>query len=169
MNVKVFSADYLDDLVRQASISPRRRQHRNIHADYQDPCQRLFNAIEPDSYLRPHRHGTAQGAETMIAVRGVMKLVIFGNDGKIEGVYVFGAAGAGGVVGAKKVAVGVETPPGRWHTVIAIEAGSVLLEMKAGPFDPSVPKFPAPWAPEEGTPEGEMYLERLLSEIRVNW
>lgn len=166
MCIKVFSADYLDGLVHQASTSSRRRQHRNIHTDYHDPCQRLFNAIEPDSYLRPHRHGAAQGAETMIAVRGVMKLVMFGDDGKIGGVHTFGA---GGVAGAQRVAVGVETPPGRWHTVIAIEAGSVLLEVKAGPFDPSVPKFPAPWAPEECTPEGAMYLVRLISEIQANW
>jgi hypothetical protein len=50
MSIKVFSVEYLDDLTHQAAGAPRRRQHRNIHTDYTDPCQRLFNAIEPDSY-----------------------------------------------------------------------------------------------------------------------
>lgn len=162
MSIKVFSTEYLDDLVREASTSPRRRQHRNIHTDYSDPCQRLFNAIEPDSYLRPHRHEPAQGAETMIAIRGLLKLVIFGDYGQIVEVYTFGA---GNRVQADNVAVGVETPPGRWHTVLAMETGSVLLEMKAGPFHLSAPKFPAPWAPEENSPEGKVYLETLIAKI----
>ena len=45
MTVKVFSADYLDSLVEEASQSPRARQHRNIHERYDDPCQRFLNAI----------------------------------------------------------------------------------------------------------------------------
>lgn len=160
MSIKVFSAEYLDELVRQASTSLRRRQHRNIHTDYADPCQRLFNAIEPDSYLRPHRHGPAQGAETMIALRGLMKLVVFEDDGQIAEAHTFGA---GHHAEQNRIPVGLETPPGRWHTVIAVEPGSVLLEMKGGPFDPSAPKFPAPWAPEEGSHEGQIYLQRLVA------
>lgn len=164
MTIKVFSATYLDDLVLQAVGAPRRRQHRNIHADYADPCQRVFNAIEPDSYLRPHRHGPAQGAETMIAVRGLLALVVFDDVGNIEQVQRFGA---GPHVSNPDVAYGTETPPGRWHTVVSLESGSVLLEIKAGPFDPSAPKFPAPWAPEEGTPESIAYLRELVVGINA--
>jgi cupin fold WbuC family metalloprotein len=54
MTIKVFSVEGLDLLVTQAKNSPRLRQHKNIHLDYADPCQRLFNSIEPDSYIRPH-------------------------------------------------------------------------------------------------------------------
>lgn len=162
MTIKVFSAEYLDELTRQALVTPRRRQHRNIHVDYSDPCQRLFNAIEPDSYLRPHRHGPLQGAETMIAVRGLMALVFFDERGDIEQVHVFGAWPHGAKLG---VAAGVETPPGKWHTVISLASGSILLEVKAGPFDPDAPRFPAPWAPAEGTPEGQAFLHTLVASI----
>lgn len=162
MSIKVFSAQYLDDLVQQADAVPRRRLHRNIHTDYADPCQRLFNAIGPDSYLRPHRHGPTQGAETMIAVRGLMALVVFNNDGAIEQVQLFGA---GPHTANPNVAVGTETPPGKWHTVVSLESGSILLEIKAGPFNPGSPKFPAPWAPEEGSPDGKAYLENLSAAI----
>ena len=164
MTLKVFSAEYLDDLVLQAVASPRRRQHRNIHIDYTDHCQRLFNAIEPNSYLRPHRHSPAQGAETMIAVRGLMALVVFDDNGEIKQ---FQRFGAGSRLVDRNIAVGAETPPATWHTVVSLESGSVLLEVKAGPFDPLAPKFPAPWAPAEGTSEGSAYLGKLIAAINA--
>ena len=162
MSIKVFSVEYLDDLTHQAAGAPRRRQHRNIHTDYTDPCQRLFNAIEPDSYLRPHRHGPSQGAETMIAVRGLLALVVFDDEGGIEQVQRFGA---GAHAGNPEIAIGTEIPPGKWHNVVALETGSVILEIKAGPFEPSSPKFPAPWAPEEGTVAGAEFLAKLMARV----
>lgn len=162
MNIKVFSTGYLNDLVHQAMVAPRRRQHRNVHADYTDPCQRLFNAIEPDSYLRPHRHGAEQGSETMIAVRGLMVLVVFDGDGNIEGAHPFGSCSH---AANADVAAGVETPPGVWHTVVALTQGSVLFEVKAGPFDPHAARFYAPWAPEEGTQECDVFWKNLVKEI----
>ena len=53
--MKIFSTDYLDGLTAKAQVNPRKRQHQNIHESYEDPCQRLFNAIEPGN-IRPHRH-----------------------------------------------------------------------------------------------------------------
>jgi cupin fold WbuC family metalloprotein len=89
MGVKVFSIEFLDRLVKQAKDSPRLRQHSNIHLDYADPCQRLFNSIEPDSYIRPHYHGI----ETLFAVQGLMALIVFNNDGAVEQVQRFGCEG----------------------------------------------------------------------------
>lgn len=163
MSIKVFSLDDLDVLSNEAVRSPRRRQHRNIHIDYAEPCQRLFNAIEPGSYLRPHRHGAGQGPETMIAIRGLMHLVVFDDDGGIAETQMFGA---GHDTGRHHLSVGVETPPGLWHTVVSMEPGSILLEIKAGPFDPLAPKFPAPWAPEEGSPEADEYLKALVARLQ---
>lgn len=163
MSINVFDMNYLDDLVQQATQSPRLRQHRNVHADFADPCQRLFNAMQPGTYLRPHRHGTAQGAETMIGVRGLLALVVFDDSGVITQVQKFGA---GSYANNPTVAVGVETPPGIWHTVVSLEPGSVLIEMKAGPFNPNAPKYPAPWAPDEGTPEGKDYLLSLVELVQ---
>jgi hypothetical protein len=52
-----------------------------------------------------------------------------------------------------------------WHTVIALEPGCVLLEVKAGPFDPNQPKVLAPWAPEEGSDAAGDYLSRLIERV----
>ena len=63
-----------------------------------------------------------------------------------------------------ETAVGVEVPVACWHTVVALEPGSILLEIKAGPFDPAVPKEMAPWAPDEGSTYACSYLEKLRAQ-----
>lgn len=162
MRIKVFSSKYLDDLVGEAVVSQRRRRHRNVHLDYSEPCQRLFNAIEPDSYLRPHCHGSAQGSEMMIAVRGLMALILFSDIGEVEQILFFGSD-PGNVT--KEVAVGVEVFPGVWHSVVSLKTGSILLEVKSGPFDPSDPKRLAHWAPEEGSADAQLFFEKIRNEV----
>lgn len=158
--MKVFSADYLSELTLQAQSSPRKRQHRNIHESYADQCQRLFNAIEPDSYIPPHRHTTDPKNELLIAVRGSMALVTFDEQGMVTKVVRFGTD-----KNDEGLAVGAEVLTNEWHTVVALEAGCVLLEVKAGPFDPNQPKDLAPWAPDESGPNAKQYLENLKSRI----
>lgn len=144
--MKIFSAEYLNGLTVQAQASLRKRQHRNIHESYEALCQRTFNAIEPDSYLRPHQHAVTQGPETMVGIRGLMALIVFDDGGQILLVQRFGA---GGAVTDPTIAAGTESPPGIWHSVVSLEPGSILLEVKSGPYDLDAPRYPAPWAPEE--------------------
>lgn len=159
--MKIFDAQYLDDLRGQAQVSPRLRQHRNVHQSYQEASQRLFNAIEPGSYIRPHRHASDPREELLVAVRGVMGLVTFDDQGAVTNVLRFGSEKHG-----DEMAVGAEVSSGTWHTVIALEPGCVLLEVKAGPFDPNQPKDLAPWAPEEGTSSAASYLQQLMLRIK---
>jgi len=158
--MKVFSGDYLRALSTQAKCNPRRRQHRNIHESYQEVCQRLFNAIEPESYIR-HRHTCDTRDELLMAVRGLMVLVIFDEQGDLLRTIRFGDGRY-----IEDAAVGVEVPADTWHTVIALESDCVLLEIKAGPFDPNQSKDLAPWAPEEGCPTAEIYLQKLKSVVK---
>lgn len=145
----------IDVLVERARVSPRRRQHLNIHEHHGDPCQRLFNAIGVDSYIRPHRHCIDRRVETLIAVRGSFALLRFGGNGKILDVARFSASTFNSHVPAR---VGLEVDPEDWHTVLALEDGAVLLEVKAGPFDPAAAKEYAPWAPAEGSREALGYF-----------
>ncbi len=155
--MEIFDAHYFDDLISQAKDNPRLRQHRNIHHSYQDTCQRLFNAIEPDSYIRPHRHASDPRDELLIAIRGKMALVTFDDQGAVIGVLRFGTEAHGG-----EMAVGAEVSASTWHTVIAFEPGCVLLEVKAGPFNPNKPKDLALWAPHEGSDCATEYLNGLI-------
>lgn len=154
--MKVFDARFLDDLTDLARTDGRRRQHRNVHRDYQEPCQRLFNAIEPGSYIRPHRHASDPRDEMLVAVRGLMALLTFDDQGEVTGLVRLGTEEFG-----TSVSSAVEVEGHEWHTVIALEPSSVLLEIKAGPFDLSRPKDLAPWAPAEASGDAKAYLAAL--------
>jgi cupin fold WbuC family metalloprotein len=158
--MKIFDAQYMDGLTIQAKVSPRLRQHRNVHQSYQEASQRLFNAIEPGSYIRPHRHASDPREELLIAVRGVMAMVAFDDQGAVTNVLRFGTEKHG-----NDKAVGAEVSSSTWHTVIALEPGCVLLEVKAGPFDPNQPKDLAPWAPDENSAAARDYYDRMVELI----
>ncbi len=161
MNIRHLGSAFLDDLVAKAATSPRLRQHANLHASYSEPCQRLFNAIEVDSYIRPHRHHADPKTETLLAVRGRLTLVLFDEQGRVIQAVDFGAAAH-----QSGCDVGVELMPGVWHTVLAVEPGSVLFEVKAGPFVPELAKEWAPWAPAEGSEDAAAYMATLRRAVR---
>lgn len=156
MNIRRLGPAFLDDLVAQAAASPRLRQHANLHASYAEPCQRLFNAIGVDSYIRPHRHLLDPKTETLLAVRGRMTLVLFDELGRVMQTVPFGT-----VPCDEGCDAGVEISPGTWHTVLADLPGAVLFEVKAGPFQLQRAKEWAPWAPAEGTVEVAAYMAEL--------
>jgi cupin fold WbuC family metalloprotein len=158
MNLQVISAGLLGALISKGQASPRKRQHLNIHQGYEDPCQRFLNAIGTDSYIRPHRHSLDPKAETIIAIRGLFALVVFDQQGAIARIEKFGTEGLCSNAG-------VELAPATWHTVLALTPQAVALELKAGPFEPSAAKEPAPWAPEEGSPTAADYLRFLRDAV----
>jgi len=163
--MKTFNAEFLKGLSEEARGNPRGRQHSNVHESYEDACQRLFNAIEPGSYIRPHRHASDPRDELLIAARGALALVTFNDQGTVTGILRFGTEKYG-----SDLAVGVEVASSTWHTVVALEHGCVLLEVKAGPFDPNQPKDLAPWAPEEGSAMAQSYLQGLAELIgKFTW
>ena len=155
--------ELLNGLSALARQNFKRRQHYNLHKSYTDHCQRLFNAIEPGSYIRPHRHLSDPKDEMLIAIRGLMAVVMFSDSGSISKVLRIGTHEYG-----NGVAVGAEISPSKWHTVIALEPGSILFEVKAGPFDDTKPKDLASWAPEEGSQHASNYLRGLQNDI-LDW
>jgi cupin fold WbuC family metalloprotein len=160
--MRIFSRHYLDELTQQAKVNTRLRQHLNIHQSYQEPCQRLFNAIEPGSYIRPHRHASDPRDEMLVAIRGLMALITFEGNGEITRIVRLGTERFG-----SDTCAAAEVPANVWHTVIALESGCVLLEIKAGPFDPNQPKDLAHWAPEEYSSDAFSYLRLLEQQVKV--
>lgn len=118
--MKIFDAQYLDDLTGKAKVSPRLRQHCNVHQSHQDASQRLFNAIELGSYIRPHRHASDPREELLIAVRGVMATLTFDDQGAVTHMLRISTERHG-----DEMAVGAEVSSSTWHAVIALEPGCV--------------------------------------------
>lgn len=147
-------------LCRQLSLrareNPRRRQNLNLHTELEAPSQRLLNALEPGTYVRPHRHLSSPRAETFVGLQGVLALCLFDDCGGLAQVVVFGPGT--GVFGA-------DVPPGAWHSVVCLEPGAVFFEAKDGPYRPLDDKDWPVWAPREGTPEAVDYLNHLQASI----
>ena len=93
-----------------------------------------------------------------------MALIVFNDTGQIVETIRFGTEKHKTEV----LNIGVELSPMVWHTVIPLLPGSILFEVKAGPFDPSLAKEWAPWAPEEMTTESENYFSKLREWIENN-
>lgn len=151
--MKILDRTLLTDLSAQAGNNPRLRQNYNLHASLDDPCQRLLNAMEPGSYIRPHRHLTPPKQEGFVGVSGRLAAFIFDWQGKVVEVVLFGPCGS---------ACGVDLPAGVWHTVVSLQPGSVFYETKTGPYVPIAAEDMAPWAPAEGSDQAGGYLQGLV-------
>ena len=132
--MKQLSFSQLDALSAAACASPRHRMNANLHTELSDPVQRLAIAMEPDTYVRPHRHPDTW--EILTALRG--RFIVLGFD-------------EAGVV-TQRTLLGVETSvletlPGDWHGVLSLDPGAVIFEIKLGPYKPSIESDSAPWSP----------------------
>ena len=149
---QIIDRDFLERVSSQAKTSPRRRRNHNFHASESDTCNRLLNAIEPDSYIQPHCHNDATKDETLVAVRGRLGVIFFDERGAVT---------ATAVLAPADESVGVNIPHGMYHTLVALDPGSVFFEAKAGPYVPLTSREKAPWAPAEGEPRASSYLADL--------
>jgi len=139
------------DLSLAARETARRRKNRNFHqAD--DAVHRLLNAVEPGTYIRPHRHLHPARSETIVVLAGRVGLILFDAEGNVVGSRVLENAGE---------TVGADLPPETWHTFVALEPGSVFFETKAGPYAPPGEQDLAPWAPPEGSPDSPAFERKF--------
>lgn len=145
----IINQELLDEISALAKASPRRRKNYNFHAAETDSCHRLLNAIEPGSYVQPHRHLDPGKDEAMVVVRGKLGAVLFSEEGEALERLVLAPGGE---------AVAVDIPHGTFHTVLALAPDTVFFEAKAGPYQPLAPAEKARWAPAEGAADAAAYL-----------
>ena len=150
--IRLIDDALLNEVSADAKASPRGRKNRNFHTSDDQPGHRLLNAIEPGSYVMPHRHLDPNKSETMVVLRGALGLVTFDDAGRVVEV---------ARVSRDGTPCGVDIPHGTWHTVFALEPGTIFLEAKAGPYVALAAEEKAPWAPVEGDAAAAAYLENL--------
>lgn len=116
----------LDKLTDQAKASPRLRMNLDLRNGPEDKSQRMLNAIEPGSPMPIHRH--KYSSETVVCLRGRLVEEFYDDLERMctDAVELT----PGGPV------VAFNIPAGQWHTVRALESGTVLLECKDGPYEP---------------------------------
>ena len=116
----------LDSLTEQAKASPRLRMNYDLRNSSSDTSQRMLNAIEPGSVVPIHRH--QKTSETFVVLRG--KVVEEFYDELERVCFATYEVSAGGPICALNI------PAGNWHTLRALESGTVILEMKDGAYEP---------------------------------
>ncbi|TRX65762.1 WbuC family cupin fold metalloprotein [Carboxylicivirga sp. M1479] len=130
----------LKQLSDKAVKSVRKRTNYNFHKNDDDLLQRMLNGIEPNSYVQPHKHENPDKREAFIILKGQLLVILFNDDGSIK---------QSSILNREKGIFGIEIPPGRYHTIIALEPNTCVYEVKDGPYNPHNDKHFAPWAPSE--------------------
>jgi len=140
---------------RVAADSPRRRGLVRYH-EHRESLQRMVHAIEPHSYVRPHKHEDPDKTEVFVALTGAAVVCRFDDAGELVEHVELRAGGP---------CHGVEIPPRAWHALLALESGTVLFEIVEGAYDPASHKHFAPWAPAEDGVEAGRFLARLRARL----
>ena len=119
----------LDSLTEQAKSSERLRMNMDLRNSPADTSQRMLNAIEPGSEVPIHRHCTT--SETVVVLRGRL-IEEFYDDLECRCTDAIELS-ADGPIRALNI------PAGQWHTVRVLESGTVIMEVKDGPYIPTSP------------------------------
>lgn len=141
--------EFFNQLLLEANKSPRKRSHYNLHKELDEPVQRLCIALLKGTYVQPHYHPEKNKWELMLTLRGSVNLIIFDKDGFILEKLLLSPG--------SNIA-GVELPPDTWHTIIPATDDAIIIEVKEGPFTPTLESNFAPWAPTEGNKQVKSFL-----------
>ncbi|MDX1812085.1 MAG: WbuC family cupin fold metalloprotein [Gammaproteobacteria bacterium] len=148
--MKIVSHDFIQSLSSKAFTSERRRANFNLHETLDDSVQRFFNAMEPDTYVRPHRHDGDEKWELFIVIRGKACAVTFDENGVIQ---------ERQILDCHSENIAIEIPARAWHTIVSLEPGTIMFECKRGPYTPVSDKDFASWAPQEGEADVVKFLD----------
>ena len=119
----------LDGLTEQAKASTRLRMNYDLRNSDADQSQRMLNAIEPGSPIPIHRHQNT--SETVICLRGRLVWEYYDEFERICTERI--------ELSPNGPIVALNVPRGQWHTVKALESGSVIIECKEGAYEPQSP------------------------------
>lgn len=118
----------LDKVTAEAKANARLRMNYNFHETLDAPAQRLLNALEPGTVLPIHRH--RHTAETYVLLRGRLNILFYNEQKQITERY---------ELDPQKGVYGVNIPRGQWHTIEVLCSGTVIFEVKDGPYSPLAP------------------------------
>jgi cupin fold WbuC family metalloprotein len=150
--------ELLNTISNEAKASDRKRCTYSFHNSNSDYIQRFLNAGEIGTYVRPHKHENPDRVEIFLILKGRFLVIEFDDDGEIIDHI---------ILDSEKGKKGVEIPPKTWHSLIVLKEGSVLYEVKEGPFIMETDKIFAKWAPEEGTKEAQEFNKKIISNLKT--
>ncbi len=155
-----------DELLTQkcadAAANYRNREIHFFHTGGEDTLHRMLNAMQPGSYIRPHRHFDPDKGESIFILRGRMGVVFFGPDGSVADEDLV-------LLDAQQGVYGVDIRAETWHTMLALVPDTVCYEAKPGPSITSSDKGWPDWAPAPDAPEAPAYFMELEDRLRAHF
>lgn len=148
----------LSSLRKKADSSKRKRTNYNFHEQFEDHIQRMLLAMNRGTYIQPHRHKNPDKREAFLILTGRIAVIEFDDIGNIINHI---------ILDHKLKNYGTEIPVGTWHSLIALEDGSVAYEVKDGPYFPIDDKNFAPWAPKEGADGCTEYINDIIRKLEL--
>lgn len=121
--MKIIDEQLISEVVAQAKKSPRLRMNYNFHQSLSDKCHRFLNALEIGTQIPVHHHVTKD--ETFIILKGKVRVNTYNDNGEIIDSI---------VLSSESGRYGVDIPKNTWHGLECLESGSVIFEVKEGPF-----------------------------------
>ena len=140
--------------------NPRLRDMHRFHAANAENPQRMVNALQPGSYVRPHRHLSPAKSESFVLLAGSLGHVVFADDGSFT-------AEDCVILDRERGVLAIDVRPGLWHGIVALAPDTAVFEIKPGPYAPLDDKDFAPFAPAEGSPGATAYLAGLEDRFRA--
>lgn len=125
----ILDTKFLETLTEEAKKSPRLRMNYNLHESTESKAQRLFNGLEPSTAIPIHRH--VNTAETYILIRGSLTVTLYDNNKNVTEISELDLSAGN---------FGVHIPKNTWHSVDVKESGTVIFEVKDGPYTPLTPE-----------------------------
>jgi cupin fold WbuC family metalloprotein len=127
MEYQMINASLLDKITESAQKNERLRMNYNIHKELTDPLNRMLNALEPGTVIPVHRHLHPFKNESFIILRGELDVLLYNDEGLlIETV----------TLNPEKGNYGIDIPGEIWHSMNVKEKGTVIFEVKRGPYTP---------------------------------
>jgi cupin fold WbuC family metalloprotein len=136
--------------IERAKNSPRKRTNHNFHAQ-EEHYQRFLNVLTKGTYVTPHRHKVVPKPETFIIIKGKVGFMTWDESGNLLSKSILSGDGP---------IHGIDLQPGVWHNIVCLSEQAICFEGKLGPYDPSIDKEFATWAPMEGDVSCEEYLKQ---------
>jgi cupin fold WbuC family metalloprotein len=121
--MKIIDKKLLDKVSDKAKSNVRLRMNHNLHPSLDSNAQRLLNALEPGTVIPIHRHSDT--SETYVILRGSLNMLLFNDKKELT---------ARVELNPLKGKYGIDLPKNQWHTLEVLETGTIIFEVKDGPY-----------------------------------
>ena len=126
--IQIINQQLLDETSAKAQENERLRMNFNIHTQFDDPVNRMLNALEPNTIIPIHRHQHPYKNESLVVLRGEeLDVLLYDDAGRLTERIMLNPA---------KGNYGIDIPGDIWHSIEVREKGTVIYEVKTGTYAP---------------------------------